>query len=256
MRVDEKVLAVLSRCACSGNVLVLPEMLARRDYQAVAKVIEAAGGKWDRRAKAHLFGNLEDCGAVVDQVLLTGEIVDARKELGFFATPPAVVARLLAIADVRRTHRVLEPSAGEGAIAEAIVPCLRGANQLTMFEIDRWRVATLAEKFTRDPLGPVIFNADFLDAEPTPMFDAIVMNPPFAKQADIDHVRHAMNFLADGGRLVAVMSAGITFREDAKARVFRQVLHDLDAEVESLPPDSFKPSGTGVNAVVVSFDWP
>jgi hypothetical protein len=55
MRVNEQVLAVLSRCATNGNCLTLPEQLPRRDYVAINKVIEAAGGRWSRGARAHVF---------------------------------------------------------------------------------------------------------------------------------------------------------------------------------------------------------
>jgi 16S rRNA G1207 methylase RsmC len=197
---------------------------------------------------------------VVDQILLTGNIVDARKELGFFETPPAVIARLLAIADVRRTHRVLEPSAGEGAIAKEILPILRFGGDLSVVEIDANRMTKLRKTLEAIPdtgvAPPRFIRGDFLSIESTPVFDTIVMNPPFARQADVEHVRHAAGFLTVGGRLVAVMSAGITFRQDAKAREFRAFLEEHDADVEELPPDSFRSSGTSINAVIVSFDHP
>src|SRR3546814_4046174 len=48
--------------------------------------------------------------------------------------------------------------------------------------------------------------ADFLTLPPSPIYDRIVMNPPFDRGRDCDHVRHAFGFLKPGGILVAVMS--------------------------------------------------
>ena len=56
--------------------------------------------------------------------------------------------------------------------------------------------------------------SNFLDHEGE--YDRIVMNPPFEAGQDIDHVRHAFQFLKDGGRLVSIMSPSPFFREDKK----------------------------------------
>ena len=63
---------------------------------------------------------------------------------------------------------------------------------------------------------------------------------PFANGLDIDHVRHAFDQLAPGGRLVAVMSEGPVFRQDRKASDFREWLDELGGESEQLPEDSFR----------------
>ncbi|MBV0881613.1 hypothetical protein KTQ42_20235 [Noviherbaspirillum sp. L7-7A] len=54
--------------------------------------------------------------------------------------------------------------------------------------------------------------------------DRILMNPLFARQADIDHVLHAWSMLKEGGRLVAIMAASVTFRHNAKSVVFRHLI--------------------------------
>ena len=40
-----------------------------------------------------------------------------------------------------------------------------------------------------------------------PVYDTIVMNPPFEKFQDIDHVRHAFDLLKPGGRVVAISAS-------------------------------------------------
>jgi ParB family transcriptional regulator, chromosome partitioning protein len=88
------------------------------------------------------------------------------------------------------------------------------------------------------------------------LFDRVIANPPFEKQADIDHVLHAWAHLKPGGRLVSVMSAGVTFREDRKTRAFRDFLNEHGALVETNPEGAFKESGTGVSTVLVAITRP
>jgi hypothetical protein len=97
---------------------------------------------------------------------------------------------------------------------------------------------------------------DFLLAKPAPVFDRVVMNPPFAKQLDVAHVMRAFDFLRMGGRLVSVMSTSFQFRQTKSAEQFRDFLASVNAEVEPLPNGAFKDSGTMVNSVIVSFDDP
>jgi 16S rRNA G1207 methylase RsmC len=61
------------------------------------------------------------------------------------------------------------------------------------------------------------------------------MNPPFSNGQDIDHVRHAFDLLADGGRLIAIMSEGTFYRSDKKAVNFRAWLDEHSGTSERLP---------------------
>ena len=56
MKVSRDVLNVLDAAQVSGNKVVLVGALDRKLYTSVDKVLQAAGGKWDRKAKAHVFG--------------------------------------------------------------------------------------------------------------------------------------------------------------------------------------------------------
>ena len=84
----------------------------------------------------------------------------------------------------------------------------------------------------------------------------MVMNPPFSRQADIDHVTHAARFLRPGSRMVAIMSAGTIFRQNSKAVAFREWVEALGGTLEELPDGTFKASGTMVRTCIVSFDIP
>lgn len=75
--------------------------------------------KWVRKARAHVF----ECEAAsrIDQILVTGEVAVPKDEFNFFPTPSGIVAKLVELADIEPGMRVLEPEAGQGAIALACV---------------------------------------------------------------------------------------------------------------------------------------
>ena len=243
MRVDDDVLAVLSRADTNGKSLVLVGQLDRKMYERTNKVLEAAGGKWSRRDKAHIFD--DDAADRIDQIILSGEVEVPKDEFNFFPSPPAVVARLMDLADVRQGMRVLEPSAGKGAIAYA---CADAGATVDCFELMEANFTALRQDAR---LGDVR-HADFLEQAPHANYDRIVANPPFAKTQDIKHVLHALKFLKPGGRLVSVMSAGVKFHDNKLAREFRECIDERGGEIEELPEGSFKSSGTMVRSVIVT----
>ncbi|BCX53947.1 MULTISPECIES: PLxRFG domain-containing protein [Comamonas] len=91
-------------------------------------------------------------------------------------------------------------------------------------------------------------------------YDRIIMNPPFSKDRDIQHVRHAYELLRPGGRLVAIMGEGAFFHGNKAAESFRTWLDDLGATSERLPDGSFMdpslPVNTSVAARMVVIDKP
>lgn len=171
------------------------------------------------------------------------------RSFDFFPSPAEVVDRVISSADIRPGLRVLEPSAGKGALAFAAQD--RGGH-VTAIEIQ----AGLCADLQRD--GLTVLHDDFLSVRPSPsmMFDRVVMNPPFGQRADVDHVLHALAFLKPGGRLVAVMAAGIEYREDRNTNVLRTMIERWGGNIRALPPLSFASVGTNVNTVVVTLNKP
>ena len=53
-----------------------------------------------------------------------------------------------------------------------------------------------------------VLQGDFLECFGLGRFDRIVMNPPFADGADIQHITHALRLLRPGGRIVALVPMG------------------------------------------------
>jgi predicted RNA methylase len=140
---------------------------------------------------------------------------------------------------------VLEPSAGLGAIASKVAPLVASVECI---ERDRELAARLRATPGRGD-GDVLC-ADFLGVPPGAVYDRVLMNPPFSRQADIKHVTHALGFVKPGGMVVAVMSAGAEFRQDKTATEFRKLVADRGGWIERLPDDAFESSGTSVRTVL------
>lgn len=155
---------------------------------------------------------------------------------GYFPTPQRVIDELLQHVTLEPDSKVLEPSAGSGAICDAIDA------KVTAYEVNHSLFEILKLK------GYDARNYDFLTCKPQAVYDAVVMNPPFENTQDIDHVLHAYEFLKTGGTLVAVMSPAAFFHESNKAKAFREWFNGTKYE---LPPGSFKESGTNVNTVYI-----
>ena len=170
-----------------------------------------------------------------------------------FPTPHALAARMVDLAGLAIGMRVLEPSAGTGRLLEAlpgIVPfglVRQTALQVVAVEVN----AALAARLACSGLAGTVRCADFLmcsaDAGDLGLFDAVLMNPPFAQGADIAHITHALTMLKPGGRLVALCANGP--RQSAS---LRPMVEARGGEWEELPADTFKDEGTGVRVALIT----
>lgn len=163
-----------------------------------------------------------------------------------FETPQALAEQVIEAADIYPGQRVLEPSAGLGGLLDPLMDFVD--IELVAIEINQDLAQRLVAQYPENDIRC----ADFLECNgDLGTFDRIVMNPPFAKEADIRHVTQATKFLKPGGKLVAIMSAGVTFREDRTTREFREMVAAHGGTIKPLAPGAFKASGTGVNAALV-----
>lgn len=234
------VLDILSRATAEGNTVKISDRLSRADYVAVNEVLTAAGGKWNRKAQAHLFD--EDAAPILASLLGDGSIVRPQDE-GWFPTQDDIVADMIAQAGLEPGMEVLEPSAGEGAIARAVA---EAGGVVDCVEMNAKRAGVIySAGYARS-----VTLADFLAMPQRPVYDRVLMNPPFAGQADIRHVTHAVGFVKPGGLVVAILSAGAESRQDKTAGAFRKLIADRGGWFERLPDDAFKQSGTSVRTVM------
>lgn len=169
------------------------------------------------------------------------------KNFGFFPTPDELAERVLESAYIRPGDRVLEPSAGTGSLSSR---ALAAGGQVTCVEMQ----PHLAQQLLQNPDYTLVLCDDFLNTTPEGLgeYDKIIMNPPFDRGRDIDHVDHALDFLAPGGTLVAIMSAGVEFRSDNKGTAFRNRIERMRGNFYDLPHGSFAEVGTMVNTVLLT----
>ena len=126
--------------------------------------------------------------------------------------------------------------------------------KITAVELHPDRVAQL-----RKLEGPnvQIIARNFLNEPAFPVYDAVVMNPPFYGTHWMDHVRHAWDFLKDGGRLVAVLPVSAAVDETPKHLAFRRWAEKANGGrvwglFSDLPPESFLEAGTRINTTILS----
>lgn len=187
------------------------------------------------------------------------EIKEAEEKLigvkipGFFPTPRPLIDQMLREADIQPGESVLEPSAGKGDILDAIRETAPEANAVGIEQS-----ASLAE--IANLKGNDVQQGDFLETRPMSAPDKVVMNPPFEKGQDIDHVRHAFEIVKPGGRVVAIMSEGVFFRSGKKETAFREWLEEVGGTSVRIPSGAFTGAGafrqTGVATRMVTIDKP
>ena len=243
------VLTALSTAKIEGQNVKLAGQFDRKLYLQVNEVLDRIGGKWNRKAKAHVFS--EDPTDKLNAVIECG-VLEPKVKTGYFPTPAALVKRMIELAELNSKHLILEPSAGQGHIADVI--CLSTGlhpREIMICEILPDNISALRKK--EYVVEELEFFALADECKSNKLeFDRILMNPPFEKQSCIDHVTTAFSLLADGGTLVAIMSSGVMFRENKKTVAFREsILNNYADVIENNPEGSFKESGTMVNTVMV-----
>lgn len=213
-------------------------------YKAVDKFLIALGGRWNKSKQGHHFpAGTEKVGEAIREGMAT----DVKRTLEQFFTPADIADQVVALAQIGPQHRVLEPSAGDGALIEAIAKAHPTAI-IHALEIDPVLIERLTQKFT---LRATIAQGDFLHVEMQPTFDRVVMNPPFGKGGDMTHVTRAFRLLRPGGILAAIMSPHWTFAEGPVAIRFRGFVNDHSHDWTQLPDGSFRASGTDVKTGIL-----
>lgn len=236
---------ILSQCTINGLVVILPDtQLDRKVYQEVAKSLELIGGKWNRKEKGFLFA--EDPTELLNQIA-SGEKRNIKKEFQFFATPSELADELVELAEIKYGDVILEPSAGQGAIIEAI---LRKDSEANIFAIELMDInsSILTKKGFAHELG------DFLKIPGQPIYDKIIANPPFSKNQDIDHIMHMYDLLKSGGRLVSVASRHWKLSSNNKESKFREWIKEVGADIIDVDAGVFKSSGTQIATCIIVVD--
>lgn len=167
-----------------------------------------------------------------------------RKNHQAFYTPLSLVADMIKHSRNWEGCRAFEPSAGDGRIVHALqqAGCIVDA-----CEID----ADMAERCRG--YGATMIGTDFLAVKPEPIYDLILMNPPFQKGQARKHVEHAYRFLKPTGQLVTVLPCS----EDVELVAARYDLPGCNAvSFEELSADTFKESGASARTILAWLEGP
>ena len=241
--ISDDVEKVLRDSKIDENNLVLPGQLDRVLYTKTNKILELIGFKWNRSGKCH--AGTGDSASKLVEALNVGKVVNEKATYQFFETPAGIADQLAELADIENGHKVLEPSAGNGAIVFAIQRACPGLNTVHACEINPECVGVL-----KKIKGVAVVGDDFLQHQSR--YDRIVANPPFCNCQDLEHTRHAYELLNAGGKLVSIMSPSWRDRSDKKCREFREWFKQVGGRiVEELEEGSFSQSGTEVRTVMV-----
>lgn len=172
---------------------------------------------------------------------------DQREGADYFATPEPIGLKMVEFAGIKPGEKILEPSAGHGAIARYFPE----DTARTMVEPS----SELASRAALTSPGARVVVDRFENlAVGANKFDAIIMNPPFGVggKTAIEHLAKAASHLKNGGRIVALIPRGgaadkrfESFMDgDASKGVY--IVGDVD-----LPSVTFERAGTSVRAHIV-----
>ncbi|WP_298434981.1 hypothetical protein [Ottowia sp.] len=225
-----------------GGRIELPT-LPLQHYPRIKALIQQAGGRYARNGFSFEAGcDIEDVLAR----LLAGEQPNPKKDRQAFFTPAGIASETVAVAAEAlgglAGKRVLEPSAGEGALADEARAA--GADVLAV-EIHGPSAQVLRDK------GHDVRECDFLSLSPDDigLFDAVIANPPFRRDLGVVHVNHMWRFLRPGGVLVSLMPPNWQTGRTRVQREFREFADAMGASVETLAAGAFKASGTNVTVL-------
>jgi len=154
----------------------------------------------------------------------------------FYPTPSTLIEKMLKKLDFKKIENVLEPHAGKGNIADAILNHLKDAHwsrdeseqgNIDCIEINPDLKNILVGK------GYRVIHDDFLKFRTHKRYDLIVMNPPFSNGEK--HLLHAIDIMENGGTIVCILNANtLKCRHSNSRELLWQKLSELNASVEFL----------------------
>lgn len=173
-------------------------------------------------------------GSVLDEVIASGCIPDQQSHQ-YYPTPVKLAEIAAELAEIGDEHKCLEPSAGQGGLAQYMP-----ADRTTCVEISKLHCKVLEAK------GFNVQQADFIawaDTIKYPIFDRVLMNPPFSEGRAKAHVEAAAALVKKGGRLVAILPSGMRNKD---------ILPGWDLDWSQVYDNEF--DGASVSVVILKAD--
>jgi hypothetical protein len=214
-----------------------------KHYSRIKVLMQRAGGSYSKLG--FNFPVTADLPSIM-VALVNGEEYNPKKKFQFFGTSDDQSAELISDVELAAGDRWLEPSSGRGAISNLARDISKDGIVIELMDAN---VSSLIGQ------GYSPIHQDFLTVTPeqTGLFDKIIANPPFTKNADINHVSHMFHFLKDEGKLASVMSNSWRNSSYKVAEQFRNWLIHLDAKVVDIEAGEFKSSGTNIATCKIIF---
>jgi predicted RNA methylase len=262
---DQSIIESLRMMRIEGNVAFLPKE-PMTNYAQVKRVLQNAGGTY----KKNSFVFHVPAQSIFDR-LTGGEKVNPKKEFQQFFTPDDMADYIVSLAQIQDGMSILEPEAGDGQLIRAIYRkfprIMEGPNDAPAVTVDYCEIleenkATLSKWFREDKRAASRtswLGDDFLQVKPPTsnifLFDRVIMNPPFADDQDIKHIRHAWEFVKRGGKLLSYCSDHPWVADTKATKLFRNFVESYGS---SLPckEGAFKKSGTMVKTRLVILNRP
>lgn len=239
----------------------LPLITDPKVYRQVDRALTriAGGGRWDRKAGAHVFPR--DPRPELEQ--LTGSRVipppspTRDKEQSYWPTPTPLAQLLVKGLDIPEGGTVLEPSAGDGQLVRALRYAYPFVSIDAVEPDDGRRIAL---RMVGDA-GLHVWHGTFEDyavawrAGDSVPFDAVVMNPPFTlpgrRYAWAEHLALAWELLAPGGQLRAIVPASLEYGRQRPIAAVRALIEQAGGRWRKAPESAFQASGTNVHTLIV-----
>src|SRR6185312_1862160 len=190
------VLSVLRDTRQTGNELSLPYLSdVNKNIMAEAiRTLEYIGGVHEKNVVRFDY----DPRYVLRDIVTSGCVPD-QKAHQYYPTPENVALAAVALADIGPDDLCLEPSAGQGGLADYMPKA-----HTACIEISALHCEILKAK------GHNVTQADFLawaTIPKKPQFDRVILNPPYSEGRWLAHLQAAASVLAPGGRVVCILPA-------------------------------------------------
>lgn len=181
------------------NSLYIPEAHKNSALKEIEEVLVLIGGERKQLNQAVWYEFNYNPFNVLTEISIYGAVLDKHTHQ-YHPTKGELATYCVEKADIQEDDEVLEPSAGQGGLAN-----LLPKERTTCIEIARLNSLILKEK------GFNVIREDFLKwSRATALrFDKVVMNPPFSDGRALSHLKEASDLIKDKGRIVAILPASM-----------------------------------------------
>lgn len=257
-----------------SRLLITRNKLPEKAYREVKEVCARLGGHWNQASQTFLFAY--DPTAALAIVQASG-VMPPKNPYAHFLTPDVVSEDMMRYAFhlfrcnscegyrhnkplcscqyIPADLRILEPSAGKGAIARWIRQLYASLGRedyvLHCCELDPMNRAIIRQQGF-EVVADNFFNHHLKPGEAP--YHIVLMNPPFLGLEYIDHIEYAWSLLDPReGRLVFIAPTSLLWSDDARCRNLRKLIRVYGEEPPFVyPRGHFKESGTPIETVLVS----